>query len=116
MNASMETRHKFDEFWNLCPLKIKKREAWGVFLNATSEGAKIDEIISGMRRYTQWLSESDKDNWRPQPASPANWLRDWRWEDEYEIRGHTKIVTREEYLKKIDKDWERKSNVINLVG
>ena len=73
---------EFEAFWSAYPRRIAKKEANKAFMKAMREGAEIDHILTAVEAYKKWLSCTDK--WRPEPAHPATWLNQGRYDDELE--------------------------------
>ena len=69
---------RFTEFWDACPRKVKKAEAFRKYQATIRAGASSAALLEGMRRYALSVRDSD-----PQYiAHPSTWLHQGRWEDE----------------------------------
>lgn len=73
---------EFEAFWSQYPRRIAKKVAFKSFQIALREGAEIDHILRAVEAYKKWLSCTEK--WRPEPAHPATWLNQGRYDDELE--------------------------------
>jgi hypothetical protein len=73
-DAPAAQAREFDEFWNLFPNKVGKRDAEKAFDKARQR-APLDAILDGLRRYA---AKRDDRPW----CNPATFLNQNRWEDE----------------------------------
>lgn len=96
---------RFVEFWDACPRKIGKAEAFRKYAIAVKGGGASDRLLAGMRRYASAVRGKD-----PQfIAHPATWLHQGRWEDEHlpavEQAGTRDFVAEREQQRAIDNGW-----------
>ncbi len=72
---------KFNEFWDLYPNRVGKRDAFRNWQAAVHDGADPDRIIDAVRRFVAWCALNP---WYT-PKYPEGWLSAGRWEDELNI-------------------------------
>jgi len=73
----------FEEFWKLYPKKVAKgdaRKAWNQTSKIRPSIAELIKKLYAARASKQWLK--DDGDFIPYPAT---WLRQERWDDEYEV-------------------------------
>ena len=70
----------FEEFWALVPIKASKPKCVENFRKAVKAGADPLDIISGMRRYRDWLEALGQN--APRTKYPEGWLTAERWNDD----------------------------------
>ena len=68
----------FDEFWEVCPKKVGKKDAKKSYDKALLETSH-EKLMDGMRRY----AESRRDQDAKYTQAPAAWLNKGRWHDDY---------------------------------
>ena len=68
----------FEDFWNVYPRKVAKKEAMKKFAKAVKDGTDPKTIIDGARNYAESVSGKDP----KYVAHPTTWLNQGRWEDE----------------------------------
>lgn len=73
----------FLAFWQIYPRRVAKKAAERSYLKALSEGAKPEDIISGVKRYIAHIQE--KEIQLQFVKHPATWLNGWCFEDEYTL-------------------------------
>lgn len=66
----------FDDFWKAYPRKVGKLSAEKAFKKARSNGAKVPDIMDGLRLYLK--TKPAYADW----CHPATWLNQGRWMDE----------------------------------
>lgn len=79
LDLPAELLNGFDEFWDLYPKKVDKREAAELWAKVGINGTR-ELILTALRQHKQseqWLELGGK-----YIPSPARWLRKRKWEDE----------------------------------
>jgi hypothetical protein len=80
--ATADAAAKFDEWWALYPLKVKKLEARKAWSTVLKRKVQPDHIIAGLRRQLDaWRAENKDPKYIPHPPS---WLRAGSYDDEFE--------------------------------
>ena len=74
-NTEIRTQKSFDEFWNVYPRKVGKREAEKAYAKALSV-ASAEEILAGAQKYA-----TDPNRVDTFTAHPSTWLNQGRWSD-----------------------------------
>src|SRR5699024_3443709 len=70
----------FEDFWNVYPRKIAKKEAGKKFAKAVKDGTDPNTIIAGAKTYEASVVGKEQ----KYVAHPTTWLNQGRWEDEAE--------------------------------
>src|SRR5699024_9922289 len=70
----------FEDFWNVYPRKVAKKEARKRFAKAVKDGTDPSTIIAGAKTYAASVVGKE----RKYIAHPTTWLNQGRWEDEAE--------------------------------
>jgi uncharacterized protein YdaU (DUF1376 family) len=99
----------FEEFWALVTIKASKPKCVENFRKAVKAGADPLDIISGMRRYRDWLEALGQN--APRTKYPQGWLTEERWNDDLpdpstQTRSNGKGTATHGQLAKIN-DWFR---------
>lgn len=72
----------FNEFWNLYPRKVEKKDCKDLFYKLNFNEEKYQIIINQLKRF------KDTSDWKKQDGKfipyPKRWLSKKRWEDEFE--------------------------------
>ena len=78
-SASAEADRSFDAFWAAYPLHKAKARAYQEFTKISPDTRLLEVILLAIQRQKKWR------HWRSgYIPTPANWLRERRWEDEEE--------------------------------
>lgn len=91
LNAKSTDTSQFEEFWNLYPRKIAKREARLAYALAVKL-TTVEDIHNGVKRYAGWIDRNDEPN--QFIKHPATWLNKGCWSDELTDNQSKKAVSR----------------------
>jgi len=75
-NSENRTQKAFDEFWNIYPRKVGKRDAEKAYAKALTV-ASAEEILAGAQKYA-----TDPNRVDTFTAHPSTWLNQGRWADD----------------------------------
>lgn len=74
---------KFEDFWEIYPLKKSKGKAWKVFQSMEPDEMLCEEIISSLdEQVSFFVKQKQQGKWMPNWKYPANWLEQSCWLDE----------------------------------
>lgn len=76
--SSVPDDSRFDEFWEVYPRRIAKKEAMKKFDKAVKDGVDPQELIDGAKAYAASVAGKEQ----KYIAHPTTWLNQGRWEDE----------------------------------
>jgi hypothetical protein len=72
------TDPRFVEFWDACPKKVGKADAFRRYQLTLRSGVSSAQVLEGIRRYALSVRDTDPKF----IAHPATWLHQGRWDDE----------------------------------
>ena len=76
--SSVPDDSRFDEFWEVYPRRIAKKEAMKKFDKAVKDGVNPQALIDGAKAYAASVAGKEQ----KYIAHPTTWLNQGRWEDE----------------------------------
>jgi hypothetical protein len=74
----VSTDPRFVEFWDACPKKVGKADAFRRYQLTIRSGVSSAQVLEGIRRYALSVRDTDPKF----IAHPATWLHQGRWDDE----------------------------------
>ena len=88
----------FSRWWEIYPKRESKADAAKAWVQTQDQRPPLDELLEKTKVYAEHVADAE----RKYVKLPAGWLRDHRWDDEYERK--VKLATpaslaREEYLR-----------------
>ena len=74
----VSTDPRFVEFWDECPKKVGKADAFRRYQLTIRSGVSSAQVLEGMRRYALAVRDTDPKF----IVHPATWLHQGRWDDD----------------------------------
>lgn len=112
---------KFDEFWEMYPIKNSKKKAKELYVKHATRHEKIMKGLQAYVGYINHLAERKKHDSRqfvPSFKDPTTWLRNECWNDEYtdSYRAEIKKISQNEEAKRQEEKAEYKRRADQIFG
>ena len=89
--ASSKSKSQFQDFWMIYPKRMNVSKAEIEITEALNDGALLDDILDGARRYANWVKHKGWCGDHKYISLPDNWIKGKRWLDGFEVSAKDKI-------------------------
>ncbi|MFI3217147.1 MAG: hypothetical protein QX192_10160, partial [Methylococcales bacterium] len=89
--ASSKSKSQFQDFWMIYPKRMNVSKAETEITEALNDGALLDDILDGARRYANWVKHKGWCGDHKYISLPNNWIKNKRWLDGFEVSAKDKI-------------------------
>lgn len=89
--ASLKSKSQFQDFWMIYPKRMNVSKAEIEITEALNDGALLDDILDGARRYANWVKHKGWCGDHKYISLPDNWIKGKRWLDAFEVSAKDKI-------------------------
>ena len=89
--ASLKSKSQFQDFWMIYPKRMNVSKAEIEITEALNDGALLDDILDGARRYANWVKHKGWCGDHKYISLPDNWIKNKRWLDGFDVSAKDKI-------------------------
>lgn len=89
--ASSKSKSQYQDFWMIYPKRMNVSKAEIEITEALNDGALLDDILDGARRYANWVKHKGWCGDHKYIQLPDNWIKNKRWLDGFEVSAKDKI-------------------------
>lgn len=89
--ASSKSKSQYQDFWTIYPKRMNVSKAETEITEALNDGALLDDILDGARRYANWVKHKGWCGDHKYIQLPDNWIKNKRWLDGFEVSAKDKI-------------------------
>lgn len=90
-SQEQKAKYQFQDFWAVYPKKMNVSKAETEITEALNDGALLDDILDGARRYAVYVKHQGWCGDDKYISLPDNWIKGKRWLDGFEVSPKSKI-------------------------
>jgi|GEM_PF-5864880 len=99
-SSKSKSQYQYPKFWAAYPKKMNVSKAEIEITEALNDGASLDDILDGARRYANWVKHKGWCGDHKYIQLPDNWIKSKRWLDGFEVSAKDKIKVEFEHNEK----------------